>query len=1062
MEHSAGLSKITRPRLYRSLARERLFGQLDAMCARQAIWITGPPGIGKTTLCTSYLERRRTPALWYQMDSGDADPASFFYYLGVATQALAGGDALPLLTPEYLADLPGFTRRYVRQLFGRLRKGTVLVFDNYHAVSPASVLHAVIRDAIEEIPETVCVIFTSRAEPPPQLTRLRLSSALGCLGGEALRMELDEAHALAAVDGTSAISDADIHEAWTRSGGWTAGFVLMLAHRRATGREHLAGMPASRDILFDYFAVEILGATSPEVCHILSRTAFLPMFTVPMAEAISGNLDAGEQLDTLYRLGYFIDRRGEPEPTYEYNGLFREFLLARARAQLDPAECVMLQRRAARLLEIGNHPEQAFDLYVQSEDWPAAVRLIRDETPGLIRQGRWQTAQGWIALLPPALLAADPWLWYWAGACAVPVDPARARTALEQAYAGLAAQGDARGQVMAAALVMETYYFEWTTFAPLDHWIAVLSGLLEQDVSYLSAAAELGARAGLVASLLYRQPQHPLLLPESARALALLEADVPLGVRFTAGIILLNCYCFRGDFSNAERVVGLLAPHLAHRALTPLNQVWWHMAFGYYQLLLADHAAAAGALDRADNIAQAYGLAFLQPALQTQRALVALTFGDLDHVTSLLPRIKTAINPSRRMDLALFQSAQSWYAFQRGDLATATQQGQAAVDAAFEAGAVTIQTYCLLGRAIQQLEAGEPDTVHHAAASVQNLRLRAEHASLLLDFSCLLIEAWAAFQAGDITIGQDRLRAALAIGRAQNFVNTLRWYPKMIVRLLCHALEANIEVDYVRHLIRTRRLAPDTPEIEQWPWPVKLYLLGRFSVVIDDVPLKTSGKAQAKPLELLKALVAGGGREVAAATLGTQLWPDLDGDAAQNALDTTLHRLRKLLRVEDAILVQLSKLSLNPAKVWVDVWAFERLANRCEQAGTPCTDAATSAKFFRLYVGNILPQETDAPWLLPIRERLRSKFLRQVLKLGCDDEALGDWAHAADTYRHGLEVDNLSEELYRRLMQCELRRNQAAAALDAYRRCRQMLSIVLGVKPSAATEAVHRAILGQD
>lgn len=500
---------------------------------------------------------------------------------------------------------------------------------------------------------------------------------------------------------------------------------------------------------------------------------------------------------------------------------------------------------------------------------------------------------------------------------------------------------------MAAALVMETYYFEWTTFAPLDHWIAVLSGLLEQDVSYLSAAAELGVRAGLVASLLYRQPQHRRLLPESARALALLEADVPLGVRFTAGIILLNCYCFRGDFSSAERVVGLLAPHLAHRALTPLNQVWWHMAFGYYQLLLADHAAA-GALERADNIAQAYGLAFLQPAVQTQRALVALTFGDLDHVTSLLPRIKTAINPSRRMDLALFQSAQSCYAFQRGDLATATQQGQAAVDAAFEAGAVTIQTYCLLGRAIQQLEAGEADTVRHAAASVQNLRLRAEHASLLLDFTCLLIEAWAAFQAGDTAGGQDRLRAALAIGRVQNFVNALRWYPKMIMRLLCHALEANIEVDYVRHLIRTRRLAPDTPEIEQWPWPVKLYLLGRFSVVIDDVALKTSGKAQAKPLELLKALVAGGGREVAAATLGTQLWPDLDGDAAQNALDTTLHRLRKLLRVDDAILVQLSKLSLNPAKVWVDVWAFERLANRCERARTPCTDAATAAKFFRL------------------------------------------------------------------------------------------------------------------
>jgi DNA-binding SARP family transcriptional activator len=280
------------------------------------------------------------------------------------------------------------------------------------------------------------------------------------------------------------------------------------------------------------------------------------------------------------------------------------------------------------------------------------------------------------------------------------------------------------------------------------------------------------------------------------------------------------------------------------------------------------------------------------------------------------------------------------------------------------------------------------------------------------------------------------------------------------VRLLCHALEEGIEVEYVKHMIRARGLSPDTPDIEQWPWPIKLYLLGRLSVVIDNAPLKTSGKAQAKPLELLKALVACGGREVASATLAARLWPDIDGDAAQNALDTTLHRLRKLLKHEDAIVVHQAKLSLNPSKVWVDVWAFERVATRLEQEGTSRVEEV--AKFFRLYVGNILPQDTDAPWLLPLRERLRSKFLRQVLKLGCDWEERGDWTRAADAYRHGLEVDNLSEELYRRLMQCELKRNQAAAALEAYRRCRHMLSIVLGIKPSAETEAAYRTIVGLD
>ena len=59
-----------------------------------------------------------------------------------------------------------------------------------------------------------------------------------------------------------------------------------------------------------------------------------------------------------------------------------------------------------------------------------------------------------------------------------------------------------------------------------------------------------------------------------------------------------------------------------------------------------------------------------------------------------------------------------------------------------------------------------------------------------------------------------------------------------------------------------------------------------------------------------------------------------------------------------------------------------------------------------------------------------------------------------------LELDNLAEALYRRLMNCYIELGEPAEALNSYRRCRDMLSIVLGIKPPPETEAV-RAILGQ-
>ena len=81
---AGSLSKISRPVLYEPLARERLFDLLDQCSGGPVVWIRGPPGAGKTTLVASWLQAREPPAVWYQVDAGDQDPATFFYYLGLA------------------------------------------------------------------------------------------------------------------------------------------------------------------------------------------------------------------------------------------------------------------------------------------------------------------------------------------------------------------------------------------------------------------------------------------------------------------------------------------------------------------------------------------------------------------------------------------------------------------------------------------------------------------------------------------------------------------------------------------------------------------------------------------------------------------------------------------------------------------------------------------------------------------------------------------------------------------------------------------------------------------
>ena len=84
--------------------------------------------------------------------------------------------------------------------------------------------------------------------------------------------------------------------------------------------------------------------------------------------------------------------------------------------------------------------------------------------------------------------------------------------------------------------------------------------------------------------------------------------------------------------------------------------------------------------------------------------------------------------------------------------------------------------------------------------------------------------------------------------------------------------------------------------------------------------------------------------------------------------------------------------------------------------------------------------------------------MRTLKALGGFWEANEAWDKAQSLYERVLEIDNVAEEVYRRLMSCYARAGRPAEALRVYRRCRQMLSLVLGIAPSAETETLCRSI----
>ena len=197
-QYPTALAKVTRPTLPDIFPRKRLFDLLDELRKQPIIWVSGPPGCGKTTLLGSYIETLKIPCLWYNLDGGDSDPATFFYYMGLAAKKAAPRmrNSLPLLTPEYLPGISTFTRRYFENLCDRIKSPSLIVFDNYQEVSGEAIVHEVICSGLSAISEGINVILISRSQPPAGLIRQKANRMMQALGWDQLRFTIEESQEL--------------------------------------------------------------------------------------------------------------------------------------------------------------------------------------------------------------------------------------------------------------------------------------------------------------------------------------------------------------------------------------------------------------------------------------------------------------------------------------------------------------------------------------------------------------------------------------------------------------------------------------------------------------------------------------------------------------------------------------------------------------------------------------------------------------------------------------------------------------------------------------------------
>ena len=1046
MYQARSFAKLSVPHCSHVLERKRLFTQIDRMLEHPVAWISGAAGAGKTALVLSYFQSKAITPLWFRVDAGDSDLASFFYYLALlAEQDVAVKGLLPRLTPEYEHGIDVFARNFFRDFYSILPENTFLVFDNFQDIGRNHPLEPLLPIFLGEIPSAIRVLIISRSLPPENLARMLTAGDVHCFDGQLLEFTEDEIGGLIKLRNDEALFDrnkiAALHH---NTRGWAAGIILML--EQSVDKElPLSTTEYSNLRIFHYFASEIFQHTSDTVKAFLLKTAVLQQIDTHIAEQLTGNPQTKAILLDMAQRNYFTVNSSGAIDSFQYHPLFREFLLAQAEQLIGLDGLNESRVQAAEILLRENHIDQAAELFCQAQQWRQLCAVILNNAQTMIDSGLHSTVRHWIESLPESMQTRDHWLCYWRGMIEMSKAPVAAIRYFQEAYQSSKEQEDVLAQIVSWCAAVNAYTIAWSEVKTLENWIKDLESIVllaqEQGDPVIQAKVDYA----VFLALMWRQPGHKIMpeYREKVWNIVMRRNDVETRVQ-AAGHLLYYLTWWCGEFEKAEILVQTIQPIVNQQQTSPLTKITWHTMCGNFYATVFRQKECLEHIRMGVELSDKTGIYLWKSCLYDQACYLNLHHGITEQSTRYIEQVNETKALGGEFHDAMYHVLRAWFEMHNGDIHASGENLVQAKTLAGMIGAVMLEKIVDICYASFLLRKGNYRLALELAQSIRQHPSTAN--SNMLVFLSRIVEAEYCLINNNQKACVEVLADLFGIAR---IYSAFLWRDQVFSKFCSLALQNGIEEDYVKEMIARHRLRPVAGyETDQWPYPVKIYTLGSFRLVINNEELVFNKKAPKKPLELIKALVAFGSKNVSDTLVMEALWPDADGDAACNSLRTTIKRARQLLKQKQAILYSDGKLGLDPDYCWVDSCSFERMCQHIQD------NSAQLEQVCELYAGKFLANHSDH-WMLSMRDRLHHQFVRTTCLLAEGYEAVDQCQKAIDIYLLALSIDELSEAFYQGLMRCYEKVGQVGQIENAYSQLCQLLDARLHTRPSLETRKLY-------
>lgn len=1050
------LPKFEAPQVSGLHTRSRLFNLLDGYDDKRVLWLSAPAGTGKTSLLASYFANNQKKLLWYQIDAGDEDIASFFHHMAFCIKNAypKKRGILPNFTSEHQAGLPAFSVNYFRALFQKIDPGSVVVLDNYQDAGGNTNLHEALQHFANEVPLHVQLIIVSRIDPPALLSNLQASNQFALISFSEIQFTRPESDQIATMRSKITLSDLQCKQLHDLTNGWAAGLTLTLAHCEAVPDFLSHQKFSDRNALFDYVANEIFNHFDSETQSFLLKTSFLKRISLSVAKKLTNEPRTKQILRNLSSHQLLTMQHDHMDESFEYHPLFREFLYQQATRNYSKTVLNTLHKKAGTLLLKKGEIVMAAEQFVANKNWAVLTDLINNHAKNLIQTGLYKTIERWLMIMPKQYVDGNNWLCYWRAASQLQYDPIGARKDLEIAHHRFIKSVDSKGAYLSYCNIIESYIQAWDTFKPLQDWIHHRNKLKNILPSIPGIELRIRVHIAIMSAMVFVDPAHKN-LSSHVRIVETAFRFIPVKqLKAMLGSLLGQYYIMSGQIEKQVQITHSIQPLLDADEVSYLAKIMILNSIGIANIYI-------GTTDEQDKIWH-QGLTLVEDTGITSFNRIFLTHMTNTHlVRDDSSSAEKILNDIDNMGIGANEIFRGYYYFLRGRVELVKAEYQPAIT--FFTQSINIGTangfvngiglsYLFLSLAYAEI--GEYEQAHDALQEGHSAlsQYGTDSGNCLNNFGYESFHAYLNLLQGKNDQAKIHLRRAIEPVKTSCIYSTVFWYSRLFKSLTAFALENNIEPEYTRKFIIHNRLTPpdDKRHLESWPWPVKIYTLGRFTISINGQVIN----ADSRPTELLKVLLAFGGRDVAEEKIIDVLWPDTDGDQAQTNFKTTLHRLRKSFGDIDALLLKHHRLSVNGQYCWVDNWKLSNTfykAQTAKKTSDPEQEINLVTSILDTYTEHFLSKETTS-WSIPLREKLRSQYVRHVMDLSESIEV-----HNAEiaiiSYQRLLEMEPLTELAYQRLIQTYDKQGRRAEATATYQQCKRMLQSA-GMTPSRQTKTL--------